>query len=252
MAETINYNLYKPVAGESGWAQLLNNNFDVIDGQLKSNQNSIANHTGTGTNKHSAGQIQLDDGSDVQSVITGLKSGKADSNHSHTNYALQTDMEQVNSTLDILAPDLTDFIILVSTANRNGGIRVSFGFSSNIHISQAIIQVEKNGVEIASLVTTTSMCYIYESDLIGVADGDQLTIIVTIVSGQNSKQKSVSHIFNHTNNDLEERLITVEAQLTIGNIIDSFAQDADALQALANVLHSSNTLAQKVAELNQI
>ena len=32
---------------------------------------------------------------------------------------------------------------------------------------------------------------------------------------------------------------------------ETFAQDADALQALANVLHSSNTLAQKVSELMQ-
>ena len=55
----------------------------------------------------------------------------------------------------------------------------------------------------------------------------------------------------HICQSLQSICILIESQLTIGNIIDSFAQDADALQALANVLHSSNTLAQKVSELMQ-
>ena len=69
MAETTNYNLYKPQAGESGWAQALNNNLDVIDGQMKSNQDGISNHTGTGSNKHNADQIKTTNGSNVESEI---------------------------------------------------------------------------------------------------------------------------------------------------------------------------------------
>ena len=252
MAETINYNLYKPEAGESGWAQALNTNLDIIDGQIKSNQDGNSNHTGTGSNKHNADQIRTANGSNVESEIAALISGKANTNHTHTLYAAQNDMDQVLNTLDILAPDLTNLTLFVNTSNRNGGIRITFVFNSNIYFTQALIQVEKNGVEIASVISTANLIYINESELTGVEEGDQLNIIVTVISGLSSKGKTVSHIYNHTNNNIIERLNVIETQLTIGNIIDSFAQDADALQALANVLHSSNTLAQKVAELSQI
>jgi len=87
--------------------------------------------------------------------------------------------------------------------------------------------------------------------LTNIADGDVLTIITTVYSGLSSKSKSYSHTYHQSNNTIIDRLNAIETQLTIGNIIDSFAQDADALQALANVLHSSNTLAQKVSELMQ-
>ncbi|MCD4829744.1 MAG: hypothetical protein K8R90_09990 [Candidatus Cloacimonetes bacterium] len=73
----------------------------------------------------------------------------------------------------------------------------------------------------------------------------------TLSSSLSSKERTVQHTFYTTSLPLEERLNAIETQLTLGNIIDSFAQDEDALQALANVLHSSNTLAQKVSELMQ-
>ncbi|MCD4829803.1 MAG: hypothetical protein K8R90_10285 [Candidatus Cloacimonetes bacterium] len=247
MPGTTNYNLYKPVAGESGWADEININFDVIDAQMMSNQNSITGHTGTGSNKHEASQIRTTDGSSVQTALNG----KADAAHSHAAYALQSGLEAVESTLDLLAPDLTLVNLFVEVVNRGGGIRIHFYTDTGIYFTQAVIQVEKDGAEVANIVTSSSVVFIPGSDLSGIEDADVLSIKVILYSGLSSKERTVHHTFHTTTLPLEERLNAIETQLTLGNIIDSFAQDEDALQALANVLHSSNTLAQKVSELMQ-
>ncbi|KQC09928.1 MAG: hypothetical protein APR54_12415 [Candidatus Cloacimonas sp. SDB] len=276
MAETTNYNLYKPQAGESGWAQALNNNLDVIDAQMKSNQDGISNHTGTGSNKHNADQIKTANGSNVESEIAALISGKADVNHTH-NYAsanhshlaeevimpdnmdighhinrIDSDISTIENTLDLMIVDLTPVTISASIYNRMGGIRLICNTSPVINITYWIVTVSKDGITICEGISSSNIIFIAEDLLVGVEDGDTLNVAITAVSGQSSKSRTYNHVYHHVNNSIENRLDAIEAQLTIGNIIDAFAQDADALQALANVLHSSNTLAQKVAELSQI
>jgi len=275
MAETTNYNLYKPQAGESGWAQALNNNLDVIDAQMKSNQDGISNHTGTGSNKHNADQIKTANGSNVESEIAALISGKADVNHTH-NFSLpghghqssdvilpdnmdvghhinriDSDILTINNTLDLILVDLTDVTISAQISNIYGGLRIICNTNPVINITSWFIDIQKDGISIGQIWNSSNYFFIDGDLLINVNDGDTLTIIVTANSGQSSKSRSYSHVFHETNNSIIERLNAIETQLTIGNIIDAFAQDADALQALANVLHSSNTLAQKVAELSQ-
>ncbi len=275
MAETNNYNLYKPQAGESGWAQALNNNLDVIDGQMKSNQDGISNHTGTGSNKHNADQIKTANGSNVESEIAALISGKADTVHTH-NYSspghghqagdvlmpdsngvghhinrIDSDISSINNTLNLIIVDLTTVNLSAQISNRYGGIRVINYTSPVINISNWSVEVQKDGITLCEIYSSSNYIFIDGDLLTNVADGDVLTIITTASSGLSTKSKTYSHTFHETNNNIIERLNLIESQLTIGNIIDSFAQDADALQALANVLHSSNTLAQKVAELSQ-
>jgi hypothetical protein len=275
MAETTNYNLYKPQAGESGWAQALNNNLDVIDAQMKSNQDGISNHTGTGSNKHNADQIKTANGSNVESEIAALISGKSDVNHTH-NYSapghghvadevlmpdnqdvghhinnINTDIATINNTLNLIIVDLTTVNLSAQISNRYGGIRVINNISPVINVSNWSVEVQKDGITLCEIYSSSNYIFIDGDLLTNVVDGDVLTIITTAYSGLSSKSKTYSHIFHETNNNIIERLNLIESQLTIGNIIDSFAQDADALQALANVLHSSNTLAQKVSELMQ-
>ncbi len=275
MAETTNYNLYKPQAGESGWAQALNNNLDVIDAQMKSNQDGISNHTGTGSNKHNADQIKTANGSNVESEIAALISGKSDVNHTH-NYSapghghvadevlmpdnqdvghhinnINTDIATINNTLNLIIVDLTTVNLSAQISNRYGGIRVINNTSPVIHVSNWSVEVQKDGITLCEIYSSSNYIFIDGDLLTNVVEGDVLTIITTAYSGLSSKSKTYSHVFHETNNNIIERLNLIESQLTIGNIIDSFAQDADALQALANVLHSSNTLAQKVSELMQ-
>ena len=274
MAETNNYNLYKPAAGESGWAQSLNTNFDVIDGQMKSNQDALSNHTGTGSNKHNADQIRTNNGSDVESEITSLKSGKADTNHSHS-YAeinhlhnaedirmpdgsnvphhisrIDSDILRIDNTMDLLLPDLSLIIITAEITNRPGGIRILCNATPVIHITNWMINIMKDGHTVCEFISSSSFIFIDDEALNGVNSGDILEIKIVVVSGKSSKSRTYSHTYNHQDTPLEERINQVESQLTIGNIIDAFAQDTDALQALANILHSSNTLAQKVADLS--
>jgi|GEM_PF-1666004 len=285
MPETTNFSLYKPVAGESGWADELNGNFDTIDALLYSHQTSIDGHTGTGSNKHNAEQIRTSDGSDVQATLAGkaslhhshqaediilpdnndighhiddindailaLQNGKADSEHEHAEYALQTALDTVENTLDLLLPDLASVTLSVDVVNRSGGIRILFHTTPAVHFSQAEILVEKDGVEVHHETVLSTSVFIAGSELSGVENGNVINLSVTLYSGLSSKIKKIDHTYATTTSPLEERIETIETQLTLGNIIDAFAQDEDALQALANVLHSSNTLAQKVSELMQ-
>ncbi len=273
MPETTNFSLYKPVAGESGWAAALNGNLDTIDALLYSHQTSIDGHTGTGTNKHNAEQIRTSDGSDVQSALSAkaslhhshqaediilpdnndighhiddinddilaLQTCKADATHEHSEYALQTALDTVENTLDLLLPDLGSVTLSVDVVNRSGGIRILFHTSPTVHFSQAEILIEKDGSEVHHETVLSTFVFIDGSELSGVENGDVINLSVTLYSGLSSKIKKVDHTYATTTSPLEERIETIETQLTLGNIIDAFAQDEDALQALANVLHSS-------------
>ncbi|MCD4650644.1 MAG: hypothetical protein K8S56_02490 [Candidatus Cloacimonetes bacterium] len=245
MANTTNYNLYKPIEGESGWATIINSNFDVIDSQMKSNQDSITGHTGTGKHKHEASQIRTSNGSDVQSILDG----KANLSHTHSIYALQSEMEIIGNTLDLLAPDLTSVNLFIEAVNRDGGLRIHFYTDVSVYFTQAVLQIDKGGSGVSGVTTSSNVVFIPGSDLSGVVDADVIGITVILYSGLSSIEQTINHTFYLTPLPLESRVNVIEQQLTLGNIIDSFAQDEDALQALANVLHSSNTLAQKISEL---
>lgn len=273
MPETNNYNLYKPESGESGWAQMLNNNFDIIDTQIKSVHDSIANHTGSGNNKHNASQISTTDGSDVESKLSTLFSSKADNAHTHnyasTSHAHGTDsvknnqgtsltsilsqydnrLGSIENTLKFLDPDLSHVTVSAFITNQTSGIRIMCSLVPLINIHNWNVRIVKAGRTLAEVTSASSFIFIAEDSLEGINDGDIVEILVTAFSGQSSQTTAYSHKYEHISSHVEERLISIEQQLTIGNIIDAFAQDADALQALANVLHSSNTLAQKIAEL---
>ena len=273
MSETNNYKLYKPSSGESGWAQTLNSNFDIIDTQIKSSHDSITNHTGTGSNKHTASQVKTADGSDVESVLATLFSNKADTNHTH-NYANYSHLHTTDSvknnqgtsltsllsqfdsrigsienTMEFLSPDLEKVKVSAFITNQASGIRIMCSVVPLINIHNWNIRIIKAGRTLAEVLSASSYIFIHEESLEGVEDGEILEIVVTAISGQSSQTTVYSHKFVYIHTPIEERLSNVEHKLTIGNIIDAFAQDSDALQALANVLHSSNTLAQKVAEL---
>ena len=204
-----------------------------------------------------------------------MKTGKSDINHTHSNYAnihhthlaeniimpdsldvahhiaqINSDIDTINNTLDLLLPDLTSVTISAIITNENGGIRIICNTQPVINISHWAISVAKKGNIILEMTSSSNYIFIYESSLTGVEDSDVLDITITAYSGLSTKAVTYSHTFHHIDTDLENRLYNIETQLTIGNIIDAFAQDQDALQALANVLHSSNTLAQKIAELS--
>lgn len=280
MSETNNYHFYKPLAGESGWASQMNNNLDQLDNIIKSISDSLTGHTNNGTGKHSAGQISFGVGSsvetaintltsgkanavhthtanqisfgtnsNVENMINNLSAGKANNNHSHSDYALNSDLEVISNTLDLLLPDLAGVEVSANIQNRSGGIRIICSTNPVIYISEWKLIVEKNGSIVCELISTSNHILLSNPSLEGVVSGDLLNITVQAMSGNSIKAKRYSHTYVYTNSDFEERLIRMEEQLTLGNFIDAFAQDADALQALANVLHSSNTLAQKVAEL---
>ncbi|MDD3502177.1 MAG: hypothetical protein PHE19_07140, partial [Candidatus Cloacimonetes bacterium] len=76
---------------------------------------------------------------------------------------------------------------------------------------------------------------------------DNIQVRVIICFGYSMKERTYTHQFKHIDSDFEIKVNSYMQTLTISAIVNAFAQDVDALQSLANVLHSSNTLAQKIA-----
>lgn len=77
MSETTNYRLIKPAEGSSGWADDVNNNFDVIDSKMKANEGIgeiLSDHLTPGSTKHTAEQIvsQVGDALGTQDGLDGL------------------------------------------------------------------------------------------------------------------------------------------------------------------------------------
>jgi hypothetical protein len=75
---TPNYNLEKPAAGDTGWADALNSNADEIDEQMFINSNTIVNHIADTVDAHDATAISSTPGAlcntstDVQDFLTCL------------------------------------------------------------------------------------------------------------------------------------------------------------------------------------
>ncbi|MFA5628133.1 MAG: hypothetical protein WC965_11775 [Thiohalomonadaceae bacterium] len=255
---TNNYNLVKPEEGSSGWANGMNGNLDNIDTLLKNVSDLIANHQSGSGSKHAAAQISCGDSNVLAELaakapIVHTHPDLAPKVHTHPDLATLDALNLIQNTLDFLMPDLSQIIISANIANINGGIRIICSTSPAIYVREWNVTVEKNGNVICDIGSASNNVFISSAFLDTVTDGNVLKISVEARSGQSSKSRDFTHTFVYSNSRFDNRIIALEdiitKSLTIGNFIDSFAQDQDALQALANVLQHSNTLSQKIAEL---
>ncbi len=216
---------------------------DIIDTQIKSAHDSIANHTGLGNNKHTASQVKTTDGSDVETKLATLFSSKADNGHTHdyanSSHAHSTDniknnegtsltsilsqndsrLASVENTLKFLDPDLSSVTVSAFITNQTSGIRIMCSVMPLINIHNWNIRIIKAGRTLAEVTSASSFFFIAEDSLDGIIDGDTVDIIVTAFSGQSSQTTTYSHKYEHISSNVEERLISIEHQLTIGNII---------------------------------
>jgi len=199
MANTTNYNLTKPDSGASGWAGDVNANFDAIDGQMKSNADAVAGHTGAGTGKHTASQVSTSGSSDVQTQLD-LK-------------AAQTDMDAVEAFVDLLSPNLTSVTVSATITNINGGVRIKGDTTPDIYITQWVIVVSEGGSQVCSVTSSSNVVFIPASDLTGVISGDTLSITVTAHAGESSKGVGFSHTYTYINSKQDDDLASLTASL---------------------------------------
>ena len=255
MNQTTNYSLNKPTENSNGWADPINSNFDTIDQILKANADNISTHA------HSADQIASQGpANNVQDALDNLNTTKANANHAHTDYAvpiaslqsrvtsIEEDLSTINNTLDLLVPNLDGVSISASIVNRPGGIRINVSSQPVIRISYIGIVVIFEGSIIFDALSSSSSFFIHENAL-NIGNNTTVQIKILVFSGETSKSAIYSHTFQHVNSDFENMVIDYMQLLTIPNILNALAQDDDSLQAIANKLHSSNTLAYKIAFL---
>ncbi len=210
-------------------------------------------------------------------TLLAMVSSKADSEHTHSGYApinhnhddeyssidhnhasigvieedisdMSDRISEIKNTLDLLMPDLEGIEITSSISNRPGGLSISISTEPSIVVSSIMVAVMYNSYTVFSASSSSSFLYIPEAAL-GVPNGAQLHIKIMVFSGKSYRQAQYSHVFQHIDSDFETQVKNYMQTLTIQNIVNAFAQDTDALQSLANVLHSSNTLAHKIALL---
>ncbi|MDD3501778.1 MAG: hypothetical protein RBS16_01875 [Candidatus Cloacimonadales bacterium] len=255
MSNTTNYNLTKPNEGSSGWANDLNSNFDTIDNVIKANETAVQSHL-ISNSAHNASSIKSNTIADnVQEALNILNSNKANANHTHNIYItsselepMQTEINTIKNTLDQLSPDLDLVELSASISNKAGGISVSINTTPYVHLTACRVMIAFNGSYIYDSVNSSSFVFVPENAINHIVNhNDNIQIKVIIYSGYSMKERTYTHQFKHIYSDFEIKVNSYMQTLTISAIVNAFAQDVDALQSLANVLHSSNTLAQKIA-----
>lgn len=178
------------------------------------------------------------------SLLSDL-AGKSDSDHNHDEeYAALSDLTDLETRVDALEalmayidPDLTDVAVTLEGTNKINGISIKAITTPNVFLKNWLFEVKKDSVVIFSSYSASDTIFV--SHDYGFTQDDVLNIRVTANTNSDSKA-SAWYQLQYDNQGSE---------ITNATIVAAFKTDDDAMQQLANDVHSSNTLAQKVAEL---
>jgi len=188
--------------------------------------------------------------------------GYADVSHSHSDYAssiatinntLQTINDSISilqNTINLLLPDLGSVTIEADIDNIGGGIRITCTTSPIILIRSWNIKVRSLGSLIYNSENSSNVVFISGELLSETESNTLLSITVTANSGQTTKAETFSFTYVKTPSLIDAKLASfqdiIDNELTIANILDSIANDANVCQAQANMLQHSNTLVTKI------
>jgi len=182
---------------------------------------------------------------ELKTACNTLDTTKALINHTHIIYATTSDLsveqqriDALESLVNFMNPDLSEVSVAASVRNGGNGIQVAIAVTPSVYVRMFNVEVKKNGAIIHAVQSGSNNIFISES--VGFEDGDILEVRGQIICGQDTTK--YSEWYSHTYNN-------AYPSLTVADVVAAFKNDESALQELANVLHDSNTLAQKVAEL---
>jgi hypothetical protein len=255
-------------AAGPGYASDINAILDEAKAAINSNYDLISSLESV-LNSHNH-----DDRYYTESEIDTMLESYAASSHNHITSAIQSAIEDgsgatglddvllaivgastvpvslttLKSWYDVMNPDVSASTVSASMYDSWYGIRVAASISPNVYVRAWKVTI-KLGAAVVYEATGAGNVFMVPSD--NFSDGDALSIQVVAYTGTTDATTSswYSHTYNENTHPMIASMQTQLDGLTVSAIVDAFAADADALQALANAVHSSNTLAQKVSEL---
>ena len=239
---TSNYALRKPAAGDVGVAGDLNWNLDTIDGLIKAINDYLAGIPDALALKASAAEHQ--------GLITIVDS-KADTIHEHAQYAGQTAFTELSEQVAAMIPDLNSVVISATITNNAGGLSISVSVSPSVTVSTFFIEILYNSAVVCNMGIMAGGVYVSREALAVLPDTAQIQVRITAMNVVSSRETTYNHNYVRTNAPWEGRIAEVQAMiesLTVESIVTGFLNSDAAMTALANYVHSSNTLANKVAE----
>jgi len=234
--------LTKPEAGSSGWADVINENWDAIQAAVNSNKDALEdmallvskfNPTITPGTK---AKITYD----ANGFVTGGSDLGADdipllpiSKIS----GLLTRLDSLDNALQSLSPDLSGVIIKATFKSSRNGLYVKCSTEPLSAVYDWYVEVRNSSNAIVEAISSSSSNVMIDGD--SLVDGETYTIKISIRSANSSWYTDT---FQHTYHS---------ASIDVEDIIAGLMADGNAMTLVANTLSSSNILAQKVAEANQ-
>ncbi len=170
----------------------------------------------------------------------------------HTHGTYETAIAQLQALANTLDPDVTNVVISLSITNTYEGIVIQATATPDIYVRRWGFTIKKAGAVVANTGTGADSMLIPARW--GFADDDTLEIQARLMTGVSSMKTSdwYAHTYERPTSPFEEQINAISAQLAsvdIGAFVRAFVADDNAVQALANKVHTSNALAQKVIDL---
>jgi len=218
------------VGNDNGtWGTILNTILSELKAAANTLETAVAGKAAASHN-HDAAYAAIDHAhSALESAISTLQDESTD---------YESRITALENLSGYLNPNLTTVEVSADISNLANGISIKISTNPDVYCRRYNVEIKKDGNIIFTGGGSADVIFI--SDSYGFDDADLLQIRAQVISGESSYK--YSSWYDHTYQNQA-------APITLQGIIDSFKQDNDAMQELANVVHSSNTLAQKVAEL---
>lgn len=238
--------LTKPAAGSSGWAEVINQNWQIIEDALNGNSGAIAalaevigplsqkfNQPITPGTKakitYDANGLVTAGEDLVASDIPELTISKITD--------LLTRLNTLDSALQSLSPDLSGVTISATFQTSRNGLYIKCSTAPLSAVYAWFVEVRNSSGVVVEGISSSSSNVMIDGD--SLADGETYTIKISIRSANSSWYHNT---FQHTYHS---------ASINVDDIIAGLITNGNAMTLLANTLSSSNILAQKVAEAGQ-
>lgn len=238
--------LTKPAAGSSGWAEVINQNWQIIQDALNGNSGAIAalaevigplsqkfNQPITPGTKakitYDANGLVTAGEDLVASDIPELPISKIAN--------LQTKLTSLENLIQALSPDLSSVAIKATFQGSRNGLYVKCSTEPLSAVYDWYVEVRNSSNAIVESISSSSSNVMIDGD--SLVDGETYTIKISIRSANSSWYTDT---FQHT---------YISATIDVEDIVDALVKNNDAMTLFANTLAGSNILAQKVAEAGQ-
>ncbi|MCL2064044.1 MAG: hypothetical protein FWG98_06690 [Candidatus Cloacimonetes bacterium] len=200
-----------------------------------------------------------------------LKTEILNVNHTHPEYAsnaslteltnsaslMNTKITAIENTLGLLLPNLGTVELSANFTNQPNGFRIHCSSTPSVYISywNIKIRLSSGGAIVYNESHSSSSIFVSHHEMPGVLNSQVLYIEIILHVGHSTKSVTRTHNYTKMLWEHEAQIKKIEDDinnlLSAGDLVKAMVQDAEFINILSNSLQHSNSLAQKVAELSK-